>query len=152
MNGKRFMHTSPRFRVVIPSENPLTMRGGTYAMRSTCISGALSQTICPSPRITASKSSKRSLQHQQSGCGDQTSHMPKLPPIRSRELLRILTRIGFQRHKETGSAHIVLAHPDGRRTTVSRHNKTIPRGTLGAILRDMNLSAEEFLAMLKERK
>jgi len=61
---------------------------------------------------------------------------------------RLYARI---KHKETRSAHIVLVHPYGRRTTVSRHSRTIPRGTLGGILRDVNISTDEFLIAYKPK-
>jgi len=77
--------------------------------------------------------------------------MPKLPVIKDRELIRVLHRLGFSEHPERGTSHLVFKHPDGRRTTVARHpGKDIPRGTLRAILRDMNISTEEFVNFLKE--
>ena len=77
--------------------------------------------------------------------------MPKLPVIKDRELIRVLHRLGFFEHPERGTSHLVFKHADGRRTTVARHpGKDIPRGTLRAILRDMNISAEEFVNFLKE--
>ena len=77
--------------------------------------------------------------------------MPKLPVIKDRELIRVLHRLGLFEHPERGTSHLVFKHPDGRRTTVARHpGKDIPRGTLRAILRDMNISTEEFVTFLKE--
>lgn len=71
--------------------------------------------------------------------------MPKLPLIKDRELIRALKKLGFFEHPERGTSHLVFGHHDGRRTTVSRHpGKDIPRGTLRAILRDINVSIEEF--------
>jgi len=77
--------------------------------------------------------------------------MSKLPVIKDRELIRVLHRLGFFEHPERGTSHLVFKHPDGRRTTVARHpGKDIPRGTLRAILRDMNISTEQFVNFLKE--
>lgn len=76
--------------------------------------------------------------------------MPKLPVVKDRELIRVLLKIGFTQHKERGTAHLVFAHPDGRRTTVARHSgKDIPRGTLRAVLRDIRVSPKEFAELLK---
>lgn len=76
--------------------------------------------------------------------------MPKLPPVKDRQLIRVLKKLGFFEHPERGTSHLVFAHSDGRRTTVSRHpGKDIPRGTLRAILRDINISPEEFIKLLK---
>ncbi len=49
------------------------------------------------------------------------SSMPKLPPVSSKKLIRILSDCGFVQHKETGSSHAVFTHPDGRCTVVPRH-------------------------------
>lgn len=76
--------------------------------------------------------------------------MPNLPVIKDRELIRALRKLGFFEHPEHGTSHLVFGHPDGRRTTVSRHpGKDFPRGTLRAILRDVNISPEEFIKLLK---
>ena len=75
--------------------------------------------------------------------------MHKLPMIKDRELIRVLKKLGFFEHEERGTSHLVFKHPDGRRTVVSRHaGKDIPRGTLGAILRDIQISPEEFMKHL----
>jgi len=76
--------------------------------------------------------------------------VPKLPVIKDRQLIRALEKLGFFQHPERGTSHLVFTHPDGRRTTVARHpGKDIPRGTLRAILRDINVSIEEFIDLLK---
>lgn len=76
--------------------------------------------------------------------------MPKLPVIKDRQLIRVLKRLGFFEHPERGTSHLVFKHPDGRRTTVARHQgKDIPRGTLRAIIRDLNIPMEEFIKLLK---
>ena len=77
--------------------------------------------------------------------------MPKLPVIKDRKLIHVLHKLGFLEHLERGTSHLVFKHPDGRRTTVARHpGKDIPRGTLRAILRDMNISTEDFVKLLNE--
>lgn len=77
--------------------------------------------------------------------------MPKLPIVKDRELIKALKHLGFFEHPERGSSHVVYAHKDGRRTTVARHpGKDIPRGTLKAILRDINLSVDEFVQLLRK--
>ncbi|MCK4781516.1 type II toxin-antitoxin system HicA family toxin [Candidatus Parcubacteria bacterium] len=76
--------------------------------------------------------------------------MPKLPVIKSKELAKFLNKIGFFEYHQTGS-HIQFKHSDGRRTTISFHpGKDIPRGTLKAILRDLKISNEEFIKLLKK--
>jgi predicted RNA binding protein YcfA (HicA-like mRNA interferase family) len=76
--------------------------------------------------------------------------VPKLPQVKDRELIRVLKKLEFFEHPERGSSHLVFAHKDGRRTTVSRHpGKNIPTGTLRAIIRDINISPQEFIKLLK---
>ncbi|MEK7558746.1 MAG: type II toxin-antitoxin system HicA family toxin [Patescibacteria group bacterium] len=76
--------------------------------------------------------------------------MPKLPQIKTKIILRVLQKEGFMKRPGKGS-HIVLAHSDGRRTVVPFHNKPLAKGTLRAILRQANISLEEFLHLLKEK-
>ena len=68
--------------------------------------------------------------------------MTKLPKIKPKELLSKLKKIGFQELRTKGS-HIILAHPDGRRTLVAYHNKPIASGTLRAILKQTELRVED---------
>jgi predicted RNA binding protein YcfA (HicA-like mRNA interferase family) len=75
--------------------------------------------------------------------------MPRAPRISAQKLIRVLKKLGFIEHSERGSAHLVFSHPDGRRTTISRHSgKDIKKGTLAGILRDLKISSEEFRRLL----
>jgi predicted RNA binding protein YcfA (HicA-like mRNA interferase family) len=70
--------------------------------------------------------------------------MTRLPRLRGREIVRALEAIGFQVVRTRGS-HIFLRHPDGRTTTVPVHSgETVGPGLLRSILRDVELSVEEF--------
>jgi len=69
-----------------------------------------------------------------------------LPIVSWRDVLRALHKIGFNPVRQTGS-HIILEHADGRHTTVPKHTE-IRRGLLLAILRDVNITKEEFLELL----
>ena len=72
--------------------------------------------------------------------------MSELRPLRSEEVLRALKRAGFETMRQRGS-HVRLKHPDGRVVTVPMH-KEIGRGLLRKIIRDAELSVDEFLALL----
>lgn len=75
--------------------------------------------------------------------------MPKLPVVKADKLLKALFRLGFEKHHQAGS-HIQLKHSDGRRTTVPYHPKQeIRKGTLKAIIDDIDLTVEEFIDALK---
>lgn len=73
---------------------------------------------------------------------------PRLPSVTARQVVRVLEAIGFERIRQSGS-HATFRHPDGRWTIVSIHSgRTIPRGTLRKILRDADLTVEQFLELL----
>lgn len=75
--------------------------------------------------------------------------MPKLPVVKADQLLKTLLKLGFEKHHQAGS-HIQLKHADGRRTTIPYHPKQeIRKGTLKSIIDDINLTVEEFIAVLK---
>jgi predicted RNA binding protein YcfA (HicA-like mRNA interferase family) len=74
--------------------------------------------------------------------------MTRLPRLTGKEAVRALRKIGFQVVRTRGS-HVFLRHPDGRVTTVPVHSReTLGPGLLRAILRDVELSVEDFLRNL----
>lgn len=75
--------------------------------------------------------------------------MPKLPILTPSKLIRALTRLGFGMYSKRGrGSHIMMAHPDGRKTIIPMHSKDIATGTLLAILKDIKISKEEFVEIL----
>jgi len=65
----------------------------------------------------------------------------KLPILRSTELIHALERMGFENTRKSKGSHFRYCHPDGRKTTVPVHKgKTIRRGLLRKILKDVNVS------------
>jgi predicted RNA binding protein YcfA (HicA-like mRNA interferase family) len=64
-------------------------------------------------------------------------------PYKAREVLAKLQRAGFVVKRQSGS-HVVLRHPGGRQTYVAMHPGDVPSGTFRAILRQAELSEEEF--------
>ncbi len=74
--------------------------------------------------------------------------MSKLPQVKPKHLLRAVQKVGFAIKKQRGS-HVDLKHPDGRRTTIPTHNKTLGKGILKAILRQTELTVEELRRLLK---
>ena len=75
--------------------------------------------------------------------------MPKLPVLKPRELVRILLQLGFVEVRQRGS-HKQFRHPDGRGTTVPDHSgRDVAPPLLRQILRDIDLSPDEFIDRLK---
>lgn len=76
--------------------------------------------------------------------------MPRLPVITPQKLQKVLEIIGFIYVGGSGS-HRVMKHSDGRRTTIPMHGKDIPKGTLLAILRDIEISKDDLVLLLKKK-
>jgi predicted RNA binding protein YcfA (HicA-like mRNA interferase family) len=73
--------------------------------------------------------------------------MTRLPRLKGKEIVRILEQTGFRVVRTRGS-HAVLKHLDGRTTVVPLHSgETIGPGLLRAILRDVEMSLENFLKL-----
>lgn len=70
--------------------------------------------------------------------------MPKLSPIRGKDLIRILQKQGFAVVRQKGS-HARLEHNDGRKTSVPVHSgESVGIGLLRKILRDASLTPDQF--------
>ena len=72
--------------------------------------------------------------------------MPKLPLLSGKETIKVLEKIGYHQVRQRGS-HIRLECPGRKSVTVPSH-KMIGRGLLRKIIRDAELSKEEFLKYL----
>ena len=75
--------------------------------------------------------------------------MPRLPALKANKVIRALERAGFYVHHQTGS-HARLLHRDRPefRVTVPRHTKDLPRKTLSRILKQTDLTQEQFRKLL----
>jgi predicted RNA binding protein YcfA (HicA-like mRNA interferase family) len=77
--------------------------------------------------------------------------MTKLPSLTGKDILSILKKLGFEIKRQKG-CHVFLQHPDGRATVVPIHSgETIGPGLMAKILRDVNMTKEEFYQLLKEK-
>ena len=73
--------------------------------------------------------------------------MSKLPVVSGKEVIKVLMKTGYYlRGRE--SSHVHLRHPIKRPLTVPDH-KEVARGTLRAIIREAELTVEEFKELLK---
>ena len=73
--------------------------------------------------------------------------MSKLPRISGREAVRALEKLGFYVKRQHGS-HIILRRDDPFAQTVVPDHKELDRGTLRAILRQTDISVDEFCRLL----
>ena len=69
--------------------------------------------------------------------------MPKLPIIRPLELVKKLQKLGFSKKRQKGSHLIMLHEEKNKQITIPIHNKTLKKGTLGAILRQGDISIND---------
>ena len=75
--------------------------------------------------------------------------MSRLPTISPRKMCRVLETLGFELVRQKGS-HMFYRHPDGRATVVPYHaGEDLGRGLMRSILRDIKLSRDDFLDLLK---
>ena len=73
----------------------------------------------------------------------------KLPAISADALIRVLEQAGFVNTRKSGGSHWRFCHPDGRKTTIPVHaGKTIGKGLLRRILRDVGISVEALRSRL----
>jgi len=73
--------------------------------------------------------------------------MSKLPQVSSRVCITALEKAGFRVVRQKGS-HIVLHRQNPFAQTVVPERKTIGKGLLRSILRQADLSVEDFLKLL----
>jgi len=75
--------------------------------------------------------------------------MAKLSSLTARKVVRALKRAGFVEDRQKGS-HLILIHPEKKvRTVVPVHSgRTIKEPLLRAMVRDANLSVDEFMELL----
>ena len=75
--------------------------------------------------------------------------MPKLPVVTPKKLIRVLVRLGFFRYSKGRGSHIMMVHTDGRKIIVPMHSKDIPKGTLAGMLKDIKISKDELIELLR---
>jgi predicted RNA binding protein YcfA (HicA-like mRNA interferase family) len=71
----------------------------------------------------------------------------KLPLLSGREICKALEKLGYIKIRQRGS-HIRLKCPGRKSVTVPNH-KEVSRGLLRKILRDAEITVEEFLKLLE---
>ncbi|MFH1306519.1 MAG: type II toxin-antitoxin system HicA family toxin [Candidatus Micrarchaeota archaeon] len=77
--------------------------------------------------------------------------MPRLRPLKPKLLIKVLAKFGFMPVRQKGS-HLVLRNSSGKGTVVPMHgNEEIDVSLLRSILRECEISLEDFLKQA-ERK
>ena len=77
--------------------------------------------------------------------------MPKIPPLNPHELIKILQKAGFKIIRQKGS-HVIMMNDRKIRTVIPVHpRKDVKPVLIRAIIKEAELSREDFLKLLKER-
>lgn len=77
--------------------------------------------------------------------------MPKLPVLSGKDVIKLLTKLGFEHVRTTGS-HAILRKEDkekGKIVVPVPLHKELAKGTLLSIINQVGLTREEFLDLLK---
>lgn len=74
--------------------------------------------------------------------------MVKLPLISGKRAIKVFIKVGYRVVRKKGS-HFRLYHPTKRPLTVPDH-KILGKGLLRKLLRDSELSFEDFIKLLKK--
>ena len=72
--------------------------------------------------------------------------MPKLPHVSGAQVVRALEQLGFAKVRQSGS-HVILRR-ESKGCVVPMH-RVVKIGTLAGLLRQADVSAEEFIAALR---
>ena len=78
--------------------------------------------------------------------------MNRIPIIKFSRMNKVLLHLGFKAVRQKGS-HVFYRHPDGRRTTLPKHpGRDLARPLLREVLREIELTPNQFLEILEESK
>ncbi len=75
--------------------------------------------------------------------------MPKLPVLTPKKLIKILCKIGFYRHHQTGS-HVNLRHSTklGLHVVIPFHNRDLAPKTLKSIILHADISIDDLIKLV----
>ena len=75
--------------------------------------------------------------------------MPKLPILSGKDVIKVLSKLGYQ-HVRTSGSHAILNKQTekGKITIPVPLHKELAKGTLKSIMRQANLSLEDLLRLL----
>ncbi len=71
--------------------------------------------------------------------------MPPKLPLKAKQIIKRLEALGFIQVRASGSHAILYNEQRQRRAVIPMHTGDLPKGTVKAILRESQISLEEFL-------
>lgn len=75
--------------------------------------------------------------------------MPKLPPLTSQQVIKLIERKGFILDRTKGRHHIYYNPENKKRVVVPFHKKDRPKGTLHEILKQTGIGRDEIQEIMK---
>lgn len=73
--------------------------------------------------------------------------MSKLPQISGKDCIKALSKIGFYLKRQKGS-HIIVCQDEPFTEVVIPNHKTLDKGTLRAIIKQVDLDVNKFIQLL----
>jgi predicted RNA binding protein YcfA (HicA-like mRNA interferase family) len=74
--------------------------------------------------------------------------MPKLPVLSAKDVIKVLSKFGFQIVRQTGS-HVHLWNEERRLLVTVPNHQELAKGTLISIIKQAKIEKEEFFSKLK---
>ncbi len=72
--------------------------------------------------------------------------MGRLAGFKYRQIIKILKIFGFEFYRQASGSHEIWYNPNSKRfSTIPNHSGDMPEGTLRAILKQANISPDDFL-------
>lgn len=75
--------------------------------------------------------------------------MTRLKILSPAKMEAVLLQLGFVKTRQKGS-HAFYRHPDGRTTTIPHHGRDLSRPLVREILREIEISLEEFQEVMRK--
>lgn len=73
--------------------------------------------------------------------------MPKVSPMKYRDVVKKLRKLDFGFRRATGGTHEIWWHEEKKTTCVVPHHREIKPGTIRSIVRQAGIELEKFLEM-----
>ena len=70
----------------------------------------------------------------------------KIPPLKYRQVIKKLRKLGFAFRRATGGTHEIWWNEKRKKTCVVPHHKEIKPGIIRSILKQTDVSIEEFIS------
>lgn len=76
--------------------------------------------------------------------------MGRLAGFKYRKIIKVLEQFGFEFHRQAAGSHEIWFNAEtSRYTTIPKHKGDMPEGTLRAILKQANITPEDFLQKVR---